>query len=137
MANTKLPTDLVEVYKQRYETFRHLDKLRWQMIQIAAPTVAGILAIGVQQSLTGLWWIWATIGSVLTVLGVSMDRINRGIVRNNIPLAEAAKSVGDSGSFSHTNRFRSVASWIGWMMIAFGIVFFVKSAILFWRCLNV
>lgn len=137
MTDERVHIDLAEVYKQRYETFRHLDKLRWQMVQIAAPTVAGILAVGVQQSLTGLWSVWATIGSVLTVLGISMDRINRGIVKNNVSLAEAAKSVGDNGSFSHTNRFRSVASWIGWLMIGCGIVFFTKSAILFWRCLNV
>ena len=24
----------IEIYRQRYETFRHLDKLRWQMLQI-------------------------------------------------------------------------------------------------------
>ena len=25
----------LEIYKQRYETYRHLDRLRWQMLQIA------------------------------------------------------------------------------------------------------
>jgi hypothetical protein len=24
----------LEIYKQRYETYRHLDKLRWQILQI-------------------------------------------------------------------------------------------------------
>ena len=38
-------TDQQEIYKQRYEMFRHLDRLLWQMLQIAVGVdLLGILA---------------------------------------------------------------------------------------------
>ena len=36
----------LEIYKQRYETFRYLDRLRWQMLQIAVGTGSLILSFG-------------------------------------------------------------------------------------------
>ena len=38
--------DYAEVYRQRYETFRHLDRLRWQMLQIAVGIGSVVLAFG-------------------------------------------------------------------------------------------
>ncbi len=40
----------LEIYKQRYDTFRHLDRLRWQMFQIAVGAAA--LILGLRGSLT-------------------------------------------------------------------------------------
>ena len=38
----------LEIYKQRYETFRYLDRLRWQMLQIAVIVGSLILASGTE-----------------------------------------------------------------------------------------
>ncbi len=41
-------TCALEIYRQRYETYRHLDRLRWYIFQI--PVVTGSLAVALAES---------------------------------------------------------------------------------------
>ena len=97
------PQQATEIYRQRYETFRHLDRLRWQMFQIA---IAAGSAIYVVDNRTGgptrLAFLLA--GIVLFILAAAMLRIGHGIKVNNTYLARAGTSLGDDGIPTSTGR---------------------------------
>ena len=63
----------LEVYKQRYETYRHLDKLRWQMLQIAVAVGLLVLAFGKGDSIGPDWWTLAVVGVLLLIFGFVME----------------------------------------------------------------
>lgn len=50
----------IEVYRQRYETWRHLDKLSWQLVQflIAIGSAAAITIRVIPNAIDGLFWIF-------------------------------------------------------------------------------
>ena len=84
----------IEIYKQRYETYRHLDRLRWQMLQIAVGAGSLILAFAGGDSEPN-WWIFAAVGLLLIIFGSVMLRIGHGINMNGKVLSKAASAVGD------------------------------------------
>ena len=47
----------IEIYKQRYDTFRHLDRLRWQIFQIAIGVGTLTLAFA-RDSGKPDWWVF-------------------------------------------------------------------------------
>ena len=51
-------TEALEIYKQRYDTYRHLDKLRWQMFQIAVGSGSVVLAFGRGNPATLIGGFW-------------------------------------------------------------------------------
>ena len=51
-------TDYLEIYKQRYETFRHLDRLQWQMLQIAVGAASVILVVLARNDSELEWWMF-------------------------------------------------------------------------------
>ena len=51
----------LEVYKQRYETFRHLDRLRWQMLQISVAVAPLIIAFGARTDAGPVWWVMVSV----------------------------------------------------------------------------
>ena len=87
--------DQLEVYRQRYETFRHLDRVRWQMLQIAVAVGALVVTFGGSGTDGPEWWVLAVAGWLLTTLGLVMLRVNHGIKKNQEALIGAATSVGD------------------------------------------
>ena len=63
-----MPTkEELEIYKQRYETYRHFDKLRWQMLQIAVGAGSVVLAFGggfKRTRLVGISSRWLALGDL-------------------------------------------------------------------------
>jgi len=114
----------IEVYTQRYETYRHLDKLRWQMLQIAVAAAPLSLALGRNADAHPQPWAYAVVGLVLIVLGFVMERIRHGITENNRVLREAAAAVGDQFIPSPSSWRRSYSAWIAYALIALGILSF-------------
>ena len=93
----------LELYKQRYDTFRHLDRLRWQMFQIAALTAAFVLGFkGTPADLS--WYSWAGIGLVFCLLGESSRKIREGIITNSEVLRKLGNEVGDTDIPEGTKR---------------------------------
>jgi len=123
----------LEIYKQRYETFRHLDKLRWQMLQIAIATVSAILILGKDESAIPMWWVSPSIGLILIILGLAMIKIGEGIRSNGKILYKIASEIGDGGIPKPRLRRSSVSFWIALMMIFIGIfcflLFIIKNLI--------
>lgn len=118
-------SDASEVYRQRYETYRHLDKLRWQMLQIAVAAGSVVMAFGRDGSAKPGWWTWAAIGVLFIVLGAAMLRICGGIRDNARVLKSAGEAIGDRGIPAPSSRWTSVS-----FLIAFGLVIVGIGAIL-------
>ena len=109
----------MEIYRQRYETYRHLDRLRWQMLPIAGGAGAAILAFARYRS-EPEWWVFLGVGLLLTISGVAMLRIGQGINKNGEVLRKVAAVIGDDDIPSVGKWYKSVAFWISWTMVVLG-----------------
>ncbi len=112
----------VEIYNQRYETFRHLDRLRWQMLQIGIAAGSILIAFSDDSGGKIVWWALLTVGIVLLSSSVAMMRIGSGIKANAEVLRAAGLAIGDEGIKVAKSQWRGVAFWVAlFMMIAGGI----------------
>lgn len=125
-------TNQIEVYKQRYETYRHLDRLRWQMLQIAVGAGSLILAFAGGGS-EPVWWIFAAVGLLLIIFGSVMLRIGDGINMNGKVLSKAASAVGDVDIPPTSKCWKSISFWVACFLILLGSVC-VVSALYFYLC---
>ena len=110
-----------EIYRQRYETFRHLDKLRWQMLQIAVAAGSLSLALGRGTEAKPQGWVFVIVGLVLLVLGLAMERIRYGISMNNIVLKVAAAAIGDHAIPPPSTGLSSYSAWVAYIVVAMGV----------------
>lgn len=118
----------VDIYNQRYETFRHLDKLRWQMLQLLI-AIASATAL-VLRSTSGEieWWFYLLLGFALVTLSFVMLRIGSGIRKNAVALKSAAEAIGDDGMPDVSNEWKSIAHWIAVLVMGLG-AFLIGSAV--------
>jgi hypothetical protein len=87
----------VEVYKQKYENFRHFDRLRWQMPGIAFAISAGVIALSVRPGvpLTLVTLLLLLMACGVGVCAFAMSRIRARLEENRTALIEVAVRVGD------------------------------------------
>ena len=117
----------LEIYRQRYETYRHFDKLRWQMLQILV-AIASATALLLRYTTGTLeWWFFCLLGISLLIIGFVMMRISDGIRANNKVLKKAAKAIGDNGIPIVSNPWKSVAHWISVLVMVLGALLFGTS----------
>jgi hypothetical protein len=110
----------LEVYRQRYEVFRHLDSLRWQMFQTAIASAGIVMALGKDSMAVGSSWLWVAIALIFIALGTAMFRINYGVNSNNKMLKAAADAIGDSRIPFREYWFTGVSNWIAAAMVLVG-----------------
>ncbi len=117
----------IEIYRQRYETFRHFDKLRWQMLQL-------LVAIGsatalVLRSTKGEveWGFYLLLGSALTFNALVIFRVNSGIRANSIVLHKAAVEIGDSSIPDVSANIKSASHWLAVLVLILGLGLIIKS----------
>lgn len=86
----------LEIYVQRYETFRHLDHMRYQAqnIAILIGTLFSAYVSGVKGDFHPI--LGLIIGIILVSLSFTMIRISQGIVGNSKVLKEFGDKVGDT-----------------------------------------
>lgn len=111
----------LEIYKQRYETFRYLDRLRWQILQIAVVICALILGFG-KNGTDPEPWVFVAVGVLLTIFGATMLKIRRGINMNNQVLQKAAIQVGDTEIPPISKWWKSIGCWIPLVFIFLGVI---------------
>lgn len=117
----------IEIYRQRYETFRHLDKLRWQMLQLLV-AVASATALVLRSSKGPIeWWFYSLLGFSLVVISVVMMKIGTGIRTNSQVLKRVASNVGDTGIPDVSSSWRSVAHWLSVSVCIIGSALLVRS----------
>ena len=116
--------NLVEIYRQRYETFRHLDKLRWQMLQIlVAVGSAFALTIRATPGKTD-WWLLMSIGFALGIISFVSFQINNGIRKNGIVLREVGKKIGDASIPDTSQKRLSSSHWVSVFIMIIALGFF-------------
>ena len=108
----------IEVYRQRYETFRHLDKLRWQMLQLLV--ALGTATALILRSTTGPleWWFYLLLGGALVLIAAVMHLISAGIRRNGEVLQKVGKDIGDTEIPDVSVPMKSISHW---MMLCVGL----------------
>lgn len=120
-----------QIYQQRYETYRHLDRLRWQMFQIAVATGSVVLAFGKGSGSTPDWWVIAAVGVLFASFGIVMERIRCGISKNGDILRAAAEVIGDTGIPVASSGMKNVSFLIAITLIALGVLCLVISIVRF------
>lgn len=113
----------LEIYKQRYEVYRYLDRLFWQMLQLSAGILAIAATLGSTINATQLYWAVLGVGTVLTLLALAMMQIRRGITKNAIVLKAAAAEIGDT--HIPAPRRRGVSFWISLSVLILGVTLVV------------
>jgi len=118
----------LEVYRQRYETFRHLDKLRWQMLQI-------LVAIGTATALVlratpgaPEWWFSTLIGGSLILIGWVIEKINQGVRMNQTALKKAAELIGDTDIPDISNKWKASSTYISIAALTLGAIMILQAA---------
>lgn len=108
----------IEIYKERYATWRHLDTMRWQIVQILIALVSAAAAIASINGIEIGWLFWIAIGLALLAIAVVQHRVSSGIRANNAVLAEFGRKIGDM-KIPDTSDARSSA--VHWMTIVIGL----------------
>ena len=111
----------LEIYKQRYETFRYLDRLRWQILQIAVVICALILGFG-KNGTKPESWVFVPVGVLLIIFGWTMLKIRTGINKNNQVLKKFATQVGDTDIPPVSKWWKSIGCWIPLVLIFLGLI---------------
>jgi hypothetical protein len=96
-----LPTqpDDVTIYQQKYEIFRHFDKLRWQTPGIAFAIATGVVAISIRKETPQvvMEYLLAIMGFGAIMCAYTMRRIGIQIEFNRTVLDMVARRIGDRG----------------------------------------
>ena len=119
------------VYIERYETFRHLDKLRWQMLQIAILVGSIVLTFGQTAATEQIWLAWAVSGFAFSMLGTAMLRITRGINKNSDILSIAGHEIGDEYIPKSPAKLFSISFLIATSLCIIGI-FLLGNSFYLW-----
>lgn len=122
----------LEIYKQRYETFRYLDGLHWQMFKIVmvlGPFVLAYIRASAGTNSSISQWILLIIGVLFALFGAVMLRIGQGIDMNNQVLHKFASKVGDTDIPQKAKKWKSARSWAAFVLIVSGIACVVMSFI--------
>lgn len=122
-------SEQIEVYRQRYETYRHLDKLRWQMVQIAVAVAPLVLAFSMRTGKNPPWWAWAVVGLFLLNCAWVMERIRKGIQMNAVVLSKVGQDVGDIDQPLPKGASKSSAFWVAIGLYTFGAASLLTSLI--------
>ncbi|MDE0020051.1 MAG: hypothetical protein OXT69_01525 [Candidatus Poribacteria bacterium] len=117
----------LEIYKQRYETYRHLDRLRWLMF-LAAVGVALLYLLlgGFRFGSAG----WLVLGVLLLSLGAAKLRIGQKAAEFAEALAAFAQSSENAENLPETPQ-QGASFWFGRILAAFGVGCFPAALIFY------
>lgn len=119
----------IEVYRQRYETWRHLDKLRWQMLQllVAIGSASAIVIRVAPNAVSG--WFWILTGAAVLAIALILGRISEGIRANGSVLKKAGEIVGDTDLPDTSDMNKSLTHWLSLIIGGVGLLLIGKGAI--------
>lgn len=101
-----------EIYRQRFETFRHLNQLRGQMLRIAVGVSTLAIALGSSAKTAPDGWVLQVGGIVLIVLAAIIAQINETMRVNHRVLSSIGRAIGDTEIPDSFKRSTSVAVWV-------------------------
>lgn len=121
---------VLEIYRQRYATFRHLDRLRWQLPLL--PTLGGssiAWASATNGSVSPVWWV--ILGWMFFIIGAVMEKMRKGLDKNNEVLRVVADQIGDKCIPPESKPWRSTAGLIARSLIILGVIYSIIAIYLF------
>ena len=124
----------IEVYRQRYETFRHLDRMRYQLLQILVAFCSAVGIFSRLQSTSLEWWFLLLVGAMFLLIGYAMSKVSCGLWKNNGVLSEIGKKIGDTKIPPLPKyKYRSASYWIYRIVQLLGVLFMLAGSICFIR----
>lgn len=85
----------IEIYKERYETWRHLDRTRYQIVQLSIALCAA-LVVGFESGLLkSEYWLSGAASITLLLLWRVLAKVNLAIQKNGEALRAFGLAVGD------------------------------------------
>ena len=114
------PVIAIEIYKQKYENFRHFDKLRWGAVPLTF-AAAGLFSISRDAQGNPTWWVLIVFGVFALITAWSMRRVNLGIEMNRRVLQEVATMLGDNSVPPAPLRFGASTLFYG-TLFAMGLL---------------
>jgi hypothetical protein len=121
--------EALERYRQRYETWRHLDRLRYVIVQVAVGGIAGLGAL-IESSDTKMpVWAWFALATFVFFQSKILSKINDGIEANGKALRDFGQEVGDDKLPDTSNRATSIFYYIEWALLLIAIICIVIGGV--------
>lgn len=126
MSNERRP----EAYSERYATWRHLDRIRYQIIQLAIAFIGAIALIADVDNNRLPIWICLLVGIVYMALWGILAKVNSAIRGNGDALREFGKTVGDDRLPDVSKKDRSVFYYIEIGFFVLGLTFILTALLM-------
>jgi hypothetical protein len=98
----------LEIYRQKYGVFRHLDSLRWQIPTFTLGAGALLLAFAAEPGKPPAQWSFFAFAALALFSSFAVFRVRKGIRKNHVALHIAAEKIGD---YSIPEPARFGATW--------------------------
>lgn len=85
----------LEIYRQKYEVFRHLDALRWQIPTFMLGAGTLVLAFAAEPNKPPARWSFFVFAILSLFSSFAVFRVRKGLHKNHLVLNEAAIKIGD------------------------------------------
>jgi hypothetical protein len=108
----------LEIYRQKYENFRHFDNLRWHIPTYCFGFGSMLLGFASKKDQPPDWWAFVVFGFLSLFSSYAIIRVRKGINNNNIALRKVAFLIGDTDI--PLQRPSGGATW--WLTIILSIV---------------
>jgi hypothetical protein len=119
----------LEIYNQRYETFRHLDALRWQWVNTIIALLGLLAALPNFEKLAASTTTYFLVAMAFFLLAFTMYRTDYGYRKNGMVLYEISKMIGDASvpdvNKSNIGAYRTMI--IAVVLIGFFCLFYAEK----------
>lgn len=105
----------LEIYRQKYEVFRHFDSLRWHIPTFSLGAGSLLLGFAAKEGQTPAWWAFCVFGVLSLFSSFAIYRVRKGLHKNHEALSAIACIIGDNYIPKTQKRFG--ATW--WLCIIF------------------
>jgi hypothetical protein len=119
-----------EAYSERYATWRHLDSIRYQIIQLAIAFIGAVTLIADFENGLLPAWVSLLVGVVYFALWGILAKINSAIRENGEALREFGKTVGDDRLPDVSKKDRSVFHYIEIGFCVLGLTFILAALLM-------
>ena len=121
----------IEVYRQRYDTFRHLDRTRYQLLQILVALGAAVAIFFRFKSTPAEWWFLMMVGALTFLIGNAMSKVSSGLWANNDALRKVGRKIGDIDiPPPPTNKYLTASCWIYLFVQFVGLLFVLRGLLI-------
>jgi len=120
----------LEIYRQKYENFRHFDRLRWQSPGVGLATGSAVLALAREADGLPAWWALVIFGGLSILIYFVMFRIRKGLEKNRDALDFVARILGDDSVPPTMLRF-GASWWFARFMFTLGVLSLVMAVVRF------